>query len=110
MRITVTGVVGRLRLSQHDFIEQSVVQCSLSRGVGHTELPVSADRRPLRLRHRIRRLQRRITPEALCSCIAAKLSQRPDAGSLDYQTLLDYNNPNPPQFLIGITVIDCALQ
>jgi hypothetical protein len=44
-----------------------------------------------------------ITAEPLCMCIAAKLSERPDAATLDYPTLLDYNNPNPPWYLIDIT-------
>jgi hypothetical protein len=44
-----------------------------------------------------------ITAEGMCMCIAAKLSQRPDAATLDYPTLLDYNNPNPPWYLIDIT-------
>ncbi len=44
-----------------------------------------------------------ITAEGLCTCIAAKLSERSDAASLDYATLLDYNNPNPPGFLIDVT-------
>jgi hypothetical protein len=39
----------------------------------------------------------------MCRCIAAKLSERPGASSIDYQTLLDYNNPDPPGFLIDIT-------
>jgi hypothetical protein len=35
--------------------------------------------------------------------MAAKLSERSDAASLDYPTLLDYNNPNPPGFLLDIS-------
>jgi hypothetical protein len=44
-----------------------------------------------------------ITAEEMCVCIAAKLSERNDAASLDYPALLDYNNPDPPGFLIDIT-------
>jgi hypothetical protein len=48
-----------------------------------------------------------ITVPAMCRCIAAELSQRTDAASLDYPTLLDYNNPNPPGYLVLIDA-DCA--
>jgi hypothetical protein len=44
-----------------------------------------------------------ITAEEMCRCMAAKLSERSDAASLDYPTLLDYNNPNPPGFLLDIS-------